>query len=417
MKLAFIGGRDIRSIGGIENWMRHLPAEMAARGHDVTVYCESDRDAVRYEGEVKVVSVKAPRNRYLCKIWASRRATAMALHSGCQLIHYNVWPSAVWSFLAERKGVKTILMGHGFEWRRSKYDAFQRLLLRLCEALSARRHRHIILCSQEQTDWYIRHYGCAGKAVTIPSAVHLPPLSPSAPEPDARSLADASPVPHPYTLLYMGRISPEKNVDLLVRAFSRARLSESAPSAFPAPATAVRPSFSLAVPRLLLAGTMDTRSEYGRRVMRLVEANEAVEYVGEVFDAQKDALLRRTDLFCLPSSLEGLSVALLEAVSYRIPVIASDIPSNREALGDAALWVPPEDEAALEAVFREVFAGIPSLRPDLAPASCGKLAAAEDPQSLRQQLSRNAASAYDRLAARFTWDRTAARYDEYIRSL
>ena len=382
MKLFFIGGRDIFSVGGIENWMLHLPVALAAKGYEVTVCCESDADGVRFYRDVRILYIKAPKSKYLRKIWASYRATRRALQEGCDLIHYNVWPCAVWSFLAERKGVKTILMGHGFEWKRSKYNALQRALLRLCEAWSARRHAHIVLCSQEQTDWYVKHYGCGGKVVTIPSAVDLPESEAAGAGGPAGGVSFAA-AGSPFTLLYMGRISPEKNVDLLIRAFARIRVERGVDA------------------RLLIAGSMDTSGAYGRKIRKLIDSCEAAEYVGEVFGEEKEALLRRTRLFCLPSSIEGLSIALLEAAAHRIPVLASDIPSNREALGDDAIWVQPDDLPSLEHALRFVFPGV----------------SAEEDARTQDLLDRHARRAYDRVASHFTWSRTLALYEEYIRSI
>lgn len=386
MKIFFIGGRDVFSVGGIENWMLHLSTALAARGHDVTVCCESDHDGLRFHQDVRVLYFKAPRSKYFCKMLASWRATRRALAEGCDLIHYNVWPSAVWSPLAERKGVRTILMGHGFEWKRSKYNGVQQWILRLCEARAARRHKHIVLCSREQTDWYIRHYACEGKAVTIPSAVDLPAPASVACGPGGDRAEHSPKIP---TLLYMGRISPEKNVDLLIRAFSQVCAGQALKA------------------RLLIAGSLDESAAYGRKIKAMMDRYEEVEYLGEVFGAEKDALLRRTDLFCLPSSIEGLSIALLEAAAYRIPVIASDIPSNREALGDAALWVKPEDGDSLVNALGQALAALsPEAVPDI-----------PDVLSVRALLARNAARAFERVAADFTWERSAALYDAYIRSL
>ena len=389
MKIFFIGGRDIFSVGGIENWMLHLPVALAAKGYEVTVCCESDADGVRFYQDVRILYFKAPRSKYLRKIWASYRATRRALEEGCDLIHYNVWPCALWSFLAERQGVKTVLMGHGFEWKRSKYNGLQRILLRLCEAWAARRHPHIVLCSQEQTDWYVKHYGCEGKVVTIPSAVDLPVVEDAASGGAASgSTAEiagsvAAGADSPFTLLYMGRISPEKKVDLLIRAFARIRVERGVDA------------------RLLIAGSLDGSGAYGRKIQKLVDSCDAVEYVGEVFGEEKEALLHRTHLFCLPSSVEGLSIALLEAAAHRIPVLASDIPSNREALGDDAIWVQPDDLPSLEHALRFVFPGV----------------SAEEDARVQNLLTRHAERAYERVADRFTWARSVALYEAYIQKI
>lgn len=44
MKIAFIGGRDIHKLGGIENYMYNLATELVKLGHEPVVYCESDRN-------------------------------------------------------------------------------------------------------------------------------------------------------------------------------------------------------------------------------------------------------------------------------------------------------------------------------------------------------------------------------------
>lgn len=59
------------------------------------------------------------------------------------------------------------------------------------------------------------------------------------------------------------------------------------------------------------------------------------------------ALLRMSDMFCLPSFHENLSVAILEAMSAGVCIIASDIPGNREAIGNAGSVVPVGDPHAL----------------------------------------------------------------------
>jgi glycosyltransferase involved in cell wall biosynthesis len=61
-----------------------------------------------------------------------------------------------------------------------------------------------------------------------------------------------------------------------------------------------------------------------------------------------DDLLTNTMLFVLPSDLEGLSLALLEAMGAGICTLASDIPENREVIGDAGFTFRAGDVADLE---------------------------------------------------------------------
>ncbi len=59
---------------------------------------------------------------------------------------------------------------------------------------------------------------------------------------------------------------------------------------------------------------------------------DAVRFAGNVYGARLASLFRNAALFVLPSDLEGLPIVLLEALCYEVPVLASDIPPNREVM-------------------------------------------------------------------------------------
>ena len=55
MKIVFIGGRDIHLIGGIESYMYNLASTLVRFGHHPIVFCESNRNMIRFENGIKVV--------------------------------------------------------------------------------------------------------------------------------------------------------------------------------------------------------------------------------------------------------------------------------------------------------------------------------------------------------------------------
>ena len=65
------------------------------------------------------------------------------------------------------------------------------------------------------------------------------------------------------------------------------------------------------------------------------------------------ALLSHARCFVLPSSHEGLPIALLEAISYRLPVIVSDIPANLEVGLGQEFYFPLGDRRALARKLQE----------------------------------------------------------------
>lgn len=69
--------------------------------------------------------------------------------------------------------------------------------------------------------------------------------------------------------------------------------------------------------------------------------------------------MRRAEMFVLPSELEGLPIALLEALGRGVPVVVSDIAPHRQIIGgdsDGARLVAVGDRAALAAAIRDALA-------------------------------------------------------------
>lgn len=66
--------------------------------------------------------------------------------------------------------------------------------------------------------------------------------------------------------------------------------------------------------------------------IREYELNNCVEMVGWVSGEEKEKLLKKANLFVLPSYNEGLPMAILEAMSYGVPVVATDVGSISEVV-------------------------------------------------------------------------------------
>ncbi len=116
---------------------------------------------------------------------------------------------------------------------------------------------------------------------------------------------------------------------------------------------------------------------------------ERLDWKGPVTDEELAQDYRDAVGFIWPSLHEGFGIPPVEAQSLGVPVIASDIPINREVLGEAAKYFPAEDAGALARAMVEL---------------------AED-SDLREVLRARGVEN----AGRFTWERTARGWDELIR--
>jgi L-malate glycosyltransferase len=141
-------------------------------------------------------------------------------------------------------------------------------------------------------------------------------------------------------IVTVGALSPRKGQEFGIRAM------------------ALLPATLDATLRLVGAGP----DERALRVLaRELRVDGRVEFVGERDDPRPE--LAAADLFLLPARQEGFSNALLEAMASGLPVVATDVGGNAEALVDGVggRLVPSEDPAAIAAAVAELSADRPRL--------------------------------------------------------
>ncbi|RJR22731.1 MAG: glycosyltransferase, partial [Nitrospiraceae bacterium] len=91
-------------------------------------------------------------------------------------------------------------------------------------------------------------------------------------------------------------------------------------------------------------------------------------FPGQMEYNQIPVALRAMDVFCSPSLWEGFGIALVEAMAAGIPVVASDLPTHREILGEAGVFVPAQDAEGLAGTLRKLVED-PALKSRLAQKS------------------------------------------------
>ena len=363
MKIVFIGGRDIHLLGGIENYMYNLASNLVEQGHEPIVYCESDHDGEEWVNGFKVIYRRSVGGRFLCKILLSFSSTMHALRKeqGVEFFHYNAWPPSLWSWIPRMCGRKALLMGHGLEWKRTKYSPMQQRVMHFMERLTAAMHGNIAVVSDEQRQYFASAYG--RECVTIPTAVNMP-----SEEEQASDVLQRYGLEKERYLLYLGRLVQDKNPDYLIKAFRKA-----AHKGY----------------KLVVAGSNDQLPDYVAHLHSLAEGADDIVFTGAVYGADKETLLRHCATFCIPSTIEGLAITLLEAMSYGRICIASEIDANREGLGENGVWCKVEDVDDLAEKIEWTLANMESLQPQR--------------EAVRQRVVEN-----------FTWRRITALYIDFL---
>ena len=107
---------------------------------------------------------------------------------------------------------------------------------------------------------------------------------------------------------------------------------------------AERPSARLAV---IGDGTGPEAARFKAQIR--ASSDGSVALIGSLTGPEKYAWMSRARTFIFPSHYESWGLVVLEAMASGVPVVGYDLPSSREAFGDAMLTVPLGDRAALAA--------------------------------------------------------------------
>ena len=304
VRVAFIGGRGLISkYSGIETYYEEVGKRLAEMGFDLTVYCRSyfTPDVSAHNG-MRLVRLPTIRSKHLETVIHTFLSTVHVMFRRCDIVHYHALGPALFSFFPRLVGKKTVVTVQGLDWQRKKWGRLASLTLRLGEIASARAPNATMVVSQNLQDYYRLHYGAA--TVYVPNGAVLRERV------AACTILDWGLAPDNY-ILFLGRFSPEKNCHLLIDAYEK-----------------------LETPlKLVLAGGSSHTSPYVRELRK--HASDRIILLDWVSGEELTELLTNAALFVLPSDLEGLSLALLDAMGAGVCVLTSDIPENQEVVENA----------------------------------------------------------------------------------
>jgi glycosyltransferase involved in cell wall biosynthesis len=173
---------------------------------------------------------------------------------------------------------------------------------------SARRARDIFVVSEYSRRAVIEHFGVPEERV------HLTYNGFDATAPNVAPSSAATPSDY---LLFVGRLEPRKNVDLLIRALDHVTEKNL---------------------RLIIVG----RQAFAPApLLALIRNSPKVEHLQDIDAARLDSLYRSARILVYPSSAEGFGLPVIEALARRIPVITSNQTALPEVGGPFARYLDP----------------------------------------------------------------------------
>lgn len=356
LRVAFIGGRGLISkYSGIEAYYEEVGKRLVEMGHHVTVYCRTGfTPPLRKHKGMRLVRLPTIRSKHLETLVHTILSTAHVMFSRCDIVHYHALGPALFSFLPRLLGKKTVVTVQGLDWRRKKWGRIAATVLRLGERAALRLPNATMVVSETLQARYRAKYGA--ETIYAPNGTTIRMRRPPS------QIVEWGLEPGLY-ILFLGRFSPEKNCLQLVEAYERLQ-------------TPVK---------LVLAGGSSHSGAYQNALRK--HQSDRIRLLDWVSGEALDEFLTHAMLFVLPSDLEGLSLALLDAMGAGVCVLTSDIPENLEVMEGAGFTFHHGDVSDLAHMLRLLIS---------------------DPQV--RQLAGNLAQ--ERVRERYLWPQIVSRIEE-----
>ena len=321
MRIAMIGSRGIPAhSGGVERVVQELAGELAGIGHEVWVYARphyvtaAQAAAVERPG-VRVLFTGGVAGKHLDTI--THTATAMLdvlRRRDVDIIHVHSPGPAMMNWLPRWAGRKLVLTVHAPDWQREKWSLAGRMMLWAGLKIGMKTATAITAVSQPLAQELSQRFS---------RPVHYVP----------NGIGLSAEISMQYLLqygltsgdfgLYVGRIVPEKRLDVLIQAWQLSGVDKP----------------------LVIIGEMG-RDAFGRRCRSLAQRNDKVLVLGEQSGKILAEAYSHAGLVIQPSVLEGMSMVLLEAASYARCALVADIAAN-QWISPVAVMFPPDDRTQL----------------------------------------------------------------------
>lgn len=317
LNIAMLGHKRIPSReGGIEIVVEELSTRMVKLGHQVTCYNRSGHHVSgaefdgykmsEYKG-IKLKSVWTLNRRGFAAATSSVNAALKAALGKHDVVHFHAEGPCVMLWLPKLFGKRCIVTVHGLDHQRAKWGKLASAYIMIGEKCAVRFADEIIVLSKGIQDYFLNTYGRVTRH--IPNGINRPVNR------EADLITGKFRLMKDSYFLYLGRIVPEKGIQYLIDAFRNVNTDK----------------------KLVIAGGSSDSNEFMQKLKEMAADDERVIFTGFVQGCLLDELYSNAYVYTHPSDLEGMSLSLLEAMSYGNCCIVSDIAECTEVVEDKAV--------------------------------------------------------------------------------
>jgi glycosyltransferase involved in cell wall biosynthesis len=299
LRVFVLGTRGFPDIqGGVEQHCESLYPLIASEGCKITVFRRKvfvvNKEATY--SNIRFIDIRSTRIPGFEAFLHSFLCSVVCVIKRPDIVHiHNIGPGFFVPLL-KFAGLKVIMTYHSPNYEHTKWSVSTRYFLKMSEYLSTKFSDKVIFVSLYQKN----KLGDKKDFIHINNGVKIYPQNSN--DNFIRGLGLQK---HNYVLA-VGRFVEEKGFDLLIKAFSKSERKDL---------------------KLVLTGDSDHETSYSIRLKKMARSSNVV-LTGFVRGEELQQLFNNSRLFVLPSYNEGLPLSLLEAMSYNLPVLASNIPAN-----------------------------------------------------------------------------------------
>ncbi len=302
MKICVIGTRGFPNIqGGVE---KHCEAlyPLLAKDNEIIVFRRmpyvKDKVSSNQFINIRFIDLPSTKIKGLEAVLHSFIATVYTVFIRPDVVHiHNIGPS-MFTPLLKIFGIKMVLTYHSPNYEHEKWGWFSRHLLLACEKIALTCADSIIFVNKFQMEKYSEKI--KQKSYYVPNGIPVKKTRTL----NCEYLQSLGVVPGKY-IISVGRITPEKGFEYLIKSYKQSGIPE----------------------KLVIAGGVEAESSYGEELKNLAQGSDVV-FAGFVQGEKLEQLYRNARLYVLSSVNEGFPLVLLEAMSFGLDVLVSDIPAT-----------------------------------------------------------------------------------------
>lgn len=316
MKIAVLGIRGFPGIqGGVERHCEDLYTRFNQDVHFVVYrrkpYLNTESLAANY-ANISFVDLPSTRIKGFEAVAHTFLACLHTIFHRPDVVHVHNMGPGLFIPLLKLAGLRVVMTYHSVNYEQKKWGFFSRLLLRLCEKISLGCADKIIFVNRFRREHFSANV--QKKSTYIPNGIVLPEKNEN-----TEFLQKFGIKPGKY-LLCVGRMSSEKGFDTLISAANL--LNE--------------------VEQVVIAGGSDHDTTYFD-YLHTLDTNKKVIFTGLTKRDDISQLYRNARLYVLPSTTEGFPLVMLEAMSYGLPMVVSDISATHLIELDRNDYAKPAD--------------------------------------------------------------------------